>query len=59
MLAILGFSLNSYFISPMISTWAYSYNFSDDLPGGIYKLFIANISLMPALIIASYTFYIS
>lgn len=51
-LGVLGYIVSYFVIKPMIYTWPHSYQFADDTLYNLYQLLIANIFILPAMIVA-------
>ena len=51
-LGVLGCIVSYFVIKPMMYTWPQSYQFSDDTLYNLYQLLVANIFMLPAIIVA-------
>ncbi len=58
-LGLVGYLLGYFFVKRSMYDWPTSYQFSDDLLYNFYKLFVAEILLVPAIIIAIWALRIS
>jgi hypothetical protein len=51
-LGVFGYIVGYFVIKPMMCTWPQLYQFSNDIPYGLYKLLIANVLMLPAIVVA-------
>ena len=51
-LGVLGCIVSYFVIKPMLYSWPQSYQFYDDTLHNLYQLLVANIFLLPAIIVA-------